>query len=131
MQLAVNANHKTHKITVTYAVGLYCMTSDVTSTPGLFCAKETGSSRLVHAQFSQIIRAVSVHDIKLSITTESRSLMCEREWKLWNCPCPTLANYSGCFCLGLETMHINFVSPKLFAKETGNSRIVESVFFND
>ena len=45
--------------------------------PGLFCAKETGSCQIVLAWLSRIIRAVFVHDFKLFMTTPG--LLCTKE----------------------------------------------------
>ena len=94
--------------------------------PGLWCAKENGSSGIVHAQLSRIIRAVFVWGFKLSMSTSclrnclqkrpatlellnmfflmteivhdnSRSLLCERDRQFSNCS--SLANYSDSYCL--------------------------------
>ena len=94
--------------------------------PGLFCSKETGSSRIIHTpgRLSRIIRAVFVIYLELFVTTPGLFLR-ERTQKFWNCSCPTLANDSGCYCLwfGIVT------TPGLLcAKETSRSRIVHARF---
>jgi len=76
--------------------------------PGLFCSKETGSSRIIHTpgRLSRIIRAVFVIYLELFVTTPGLFLR-ERTQKFWNCSCPTLANDSGCYCLWFGIVHDN------------------------
>ena len=86
------------------------------TTPGLFCAKETGSSQIVHARLSRIIRAQFVHDFELFVTTPG--LLCAKETGRSRIVHDQLSRLDFELFVTTPGLHC--------AKETGSSRIVQT-----
>jgi len=86
------------------------------TTPGLFCAKETGICRIVHAQLSRIIRAHFVYDFDWFMTTPS--LLCTKETGISRITWPLQVSYVQ-------------KRPEVLELFMSDSRIIQAVFVHD
>jgi len=86
------------------------------TTPGLFCAKETGICRIVHAQLSRIIRAHFVYDFDWFMTTPS--LLCTKETGISRITWPLQVSYIQ-------------KRPEVLELFMSDSRIIQAVFVHD
>ena len=86
------------------------------TTPGLFCAKETGICRIVHARLSRIIRAHFVYDFDWFMTTPS--LLCTKETGISRITWPLQVSYIQ-------------KRPEVLELFMSDSRIIQAVFVHD